>query len=76
MNTLKRNYSNIKKGTAQLRYIMNSHVALTNPNVRVRRVSKKKRNLTRNVYVAQLKVNIVCIYCLCVCIYCSCVYTI
>ena len=52
INSLKRNYSNIKKGTGQLRCIMNSHLALTNPNPRVRSVSKKKRNLTRNVSVA------------------------
>ena len=32
INTLKRNYSNIKKGTDELKYIMNSHLASTNPN--------------------------------------------
>ena len=47
INTMKRNYSNIKKGTGQLRYM-----ASTNPNARVQRVSKKKRNLKKNITLA------------------------
>ena len=47
INTLKRNYCNIKKDTDRLKYVMNCHLASTNPTIRVRRVSKKKRNLQK-----------------------------
>ena len=49
INTLTRNYSNIKKDTDRLKYIMNCHLASTNPNARVRRVSKTTRNLKKNI---------------------------
>ena len=51
-NTMKRNYSNVKKDTDRLKYIMNCHLASTNPNARVTRVEKKSRNLKRNLEVS------------------------
>ena len=52
LNTMKRNYSNVKKDTGRLKYTMNCHLASTNPNAHVTRVEKKSRNLKRNLEVS------------------------
>ena len=49
INTMKRNYSNIKTDIDRLKYIMNCHLVSTHSTAHVTRVVKKPRNLKRTM---------------------------
>ena len=48
-NLMKNSYLNVKNKMERLEYMMNNHLSSTNPNARVIRVKKKKRNLKKNM---------------------------